>query len=201
MSMLMMECCVCYQERKKIKLYHPKYFHQLYPNKLGSKGRTVQSQINCDSPDYTKFPLFSEVVCEEGELRSGDILFIPGFYWHQVTSVESSISINIFFGDKGDSHYIEKLIKDRMEPFLYWLLNILEQNSDIFETELLPELEDIIRVFLKYQFKENSTDEQIQCIVSKILQHYHITDRPLFQGQKRRNPKRLKIRGLLFRDD
>jgi len=88
-----------------------------------------------------------------------------------------------------------------MEPFLYWLLNILEQNSDIVETEILPELEDIMRVFLKYQFKENSTDEQIQFIVERILQHYHITERPLFQGQKRKNPKRLKIRGLLFRDD
>jgi len=117
-----------------------------------------------------------------------------------VTSVESSISVNIFFGDHGESNYIAKLISSKWESFTYWLLNILEQNSDILTNDILPELHEIIRVFIKYQFKESATESQVECLVKKILEHYDLEELPPFSGTKRKNPKRLKIRGLLFRD-
>eukprot|EP01124_Arcella_intermedia_P003955 TRINITY_DN12237_c0_g1_i1.p1 TRINITY_DN12237_c0_g1~~TRINITY_DN12237_c0_g1_i1.p1 ORF type:complete len:192 (+),score=40.02 TRINITY_DN12237_c0_g1_i1:563-1138(+) len=185
---------------KKVKLFSPTYFKNLYPNDLGSLGRTVQSRVNLDNPDLVQFPNLKDVICEEGSLYPGDLLFIPGFYWHQVTSVESSISINIFYGDNGENNYIEKLISSRLEVFLYWLINILQQNEALLQKDVFPELHEIIKVFLKYQFKEDANDEQVGILVKHVMQHYNLTELPPFLGNKRKNPKRLKIRGLLFRD-
>ena len=56
----------------------------LYPNRLGSKGKTVQSGVHCDDPDLTAHPRFAEAKCEHTVLHPGEMLFIPAFYWHQV---------------------------------------------------------------------------------------------------------------------
>ena len=56
----------------------------LYPNPLGSHGKTIQSRVNCDSPDLEKFPKFSKAVCHHCVLKPGEMLFIPAFFWHQV---------------------------------------------------------------------------------------------------------------------
>jgi hypothetical protein len=37
----------------------------MYPNELGSLGRTIQSQVDCDNPNYEIFPKSKEVICEE----------------------------------------------------------------------------------------------------------------------------------------
>ena len=60
------------QGRKHVHLYgcDPE---PLYPNPLGSKGRTVQASVNCDKPDLESHPKFAEVqayccVLEPGEM-------------------------------------------------------------------------------------------------------------------------------------
>ena len=58
--------------RKRVRLYGCKV-KPLYPNPLGSKGRTIQSQVDCDNPDYQKFPLFKDSQCSEYILESGDM--------------------------------------------------------------------------------------------------------------------------------
>jgi len=45
----------------------------LYPNPKGTKGRTLQSQVDCDNPDLTKHPLFSTVTCHHCLLNQGDM--------------------------------------------------------------------------------------------------------------------------------
>ena len=57
----------------------------LYPNPLGSHGKTIQSRVNCDSPDLETFPNFSNARCQYCVLEPGEMLFIPAFVWHQVT--------------------------------------------------------------------------------------------------------------------
>ena len=37
-------------------------------------------------------------------------LFIPAFWWHQVTSVKETISINIFWGDAGVNDFLTKVM-------------------------------------------------------------------------------------------
>ena len=63
----------------------------MYPNALGSDGRTVQSTVDLELPfDALKheYPLFvkrcGESSALEVELQPGQALFIPAFWWHQV---------------------------------------------------------------------------------------------------------------------
>ena len=44
---------------KHVKLYPATDLENLYPNELGSKGKTIQSSINCSVPDLVKFPKFA----------------------------------------------------------------------------------------------------------------------------------------------
>ena len=45
----------------------------MYPNALGSKGRTIQAQVNCDNPDLEKFPLFKTATCYYCDLGPGEM--------------------------------------------------------------------------------------------------------------------------------
>ena len=51
--------------QKHVRLYPAKEINKMYPNPLGSKGKTIQSQVDCDDPDYKNFPDFNDVECIE----------------------------------------------------------------------------------------------------------------------------------------
>ena len=50
--------------RKHIRLYGSD-IENMYPNPLGSKGRTIQSQIDCNNPDLELYPSHANAVCHE----------------------------------------------------------------------------------------------------------------------------------------
>jgi hypothetical protein len=90
--------------------------------------------VDISNPDFAKYPLFADAIGEECTLEPGEMLFIPVFYWHQVTSLDNSISCNTFYGDPGDSNFLTKLMnpeKGRWGSFSYWILNIIEQNIQV----------------------------------------------------------------------
>jgi hypothetical protein len=114
----------------------------MYPNALGSDGRTVQSTVDQELPFAElkrQFPLFAERISSssgdtaalEVELRPGQALFIPAFWWHQVTSVEPSVSMNVFWGDQGTNVYTSKVVRLCSAALEHWLLNIVEQNRKV----------------------------------------------------------------------
>ncbi|EDO33170.1 predicted protein [Nematostella vectensis] len=185
--------------RKRVRLFGGR-LSPLYPNELGSKGRTIQSQVNCDKPDLDKFPEFVNAVMYEFPLSSCKMLFFPAFWWHQVTSLEMSISINMFFGDAGDNNYLTKIMSPPWaEGFHYWFLNIIEQNRETPSFHrLLSELPGAIRNFLITQWKEYATEEQVYELVQLAMKHCGIDKLPL-TDKTANNPKKLKIRGLLWR--
>ena len=74
-----------FNHRKQVRLFGID-LDSLYPNPLGSHGKTIQSRVNCDSPDLETFPKFSQAQCQYCVLEPGEMLFIPAFVWHQVTS-------------------------------------------------------------------------------------------------------------------
>ena len=89
------------QGRKQVRLFGLDCIDALYPNPLGSQGKTIQSQVNLDSPNLAKYENFSQTHCEHTILHPGEMLFIPAFYWHQVTALDTGISANMFYGDSG----------------------------------------------------------------------------------------------------
>lgn len=183
--------------KKKVYLYSYNHFFDLYPNPLGSKGRTIQSRINIAAPDENQFPNFKNAICEECDLVAGDILFIPSFYWHQVNS-EDAISINFFCGDNGENDFLQKMITTRWDPFMYWFDNILEQNRASLP-KIVSDFSKTLRQFFCSQFREQASEEQLQIIIKHALEKFSIDESSICPDPNRKHATRLKIRGLMWR--
>lgn len=68
----------------------------------GRGGRDVSSHrnyspIDVRSPDYTRHPRFARAIVYRADLRPGDILYIPCFWWHTVASHERNIALSMGF--------------------------------------------------------------------------------------------------------
>jgi len=58
--------------------------------------RARQSQIDFLNPDLNKFPTFTPVEGYEAILEPGDVLYIPNSWFHRVTAIDVSISMNVW---------------------------------------------------------------------------------------------------------
>jgi len=74
--------------RKKVTLIPSFQTHLVY-NHLG-----VYSEVDCEAPDYDRYPLFRKVFRQEVVLEPGEALFIPVGWWHHVRSLDVSISVS-----------------------------------------------------------------------------------------------------------
>lgn len=73
--------------RKRIKLVSPDQSHLVYNNV------SVYSDVDCDSPDLAKHPLFRAVDMQEVVLEPGEVLFLPVGWWHHVRALDVSITV------------------------------------------------------------------------------------------------------------
>ncbi|XP_072178522.1 tRNA wybutosine-synthesizing protein 5-like [Diadema setosum] len=191
---------VILQGSKKVRLYGCD-LQPLYPNPLGSRGRTIQAQVNCDNPDTSAFPEFTRVQCHECVLNAGEMLFIPAFWWHQVTSLEMTISVNFFFGDGGENEYLAKIMEPmRWQAFSHWLLNIVEQNRPFASFQrVLQDLPESLTSFLLKTWHERPSPEQLDRLVRLVLEHMDLEALPKGEPRTSKHPPVMKIRGLLWR--
>ena len=117
-----------------------------------------------------------------------------------MTSVEQTISVNMFFGNDGENAYVSKIMStQQMGCFEYWLLNIVQQNREKEQFQkVLQYLDDSLKNFLLKQWHEIPTDEQLQKLCHLIL-NYCGLDRMPEKVVRLNHPPPLKIRGLLWR--
>jgi hypothetical protein len=170
---------------KRVRLFSPSRnsLDVMCPNKLGSHGRTIQSQVDLDLPEdqlRERFPRFAnEAHGHEATLEAGDALFIPALWWHQITSVTECISVNVFWGDDGDSAFMSKVLVNCEETFLRWILNVVEQNRrcGVFPT-VLTHLDQALYFFLHNQWHERVTPEQLGVIKHRVFEHLRRTYAP-----------------------
>lgn len=54
--------------------------------------------VNPFEPNFKKFPKFKKARIFEGELKPGDVLFIPRGWYHYIYSPRQSISLNCWYG-------------------------------------------------------------------------------------------------------
>ena len=195
---------VMIQGRKQVRLFGYNHLHSLYPNPLGSYGKTIQSQVDLDNVDADKFPLFvndPELNCQYCTLQPGEMLFIPAFYWHQVSALDTGISVNMFYGDSGDHEFIKKISDPPYrEHFQYWFLNIVQQNRkcDSFH-RILGRLPEVIQHFFLKQWHETPTNDQVNQCVEMVLNYCQLNCLPEVQDSSK-FPPILKIRGLTHRN-
>ena len=91
---------------KRVKLYAPQDAKFLYPfpDNIGT------SQVDPYNPDLAAHPLFAQAQCYEAVIGPGDFLLIPKTWWHQLTSLDPSISINCFYGVKSSIFALLRVI-------------------------------------------------------------------------------------------
>lgn len=74
--------------RKRVILASPFQTPQLY-NHLH-----CYSRADLERPDLERFPLLAQVQALQADIEPGDLLFIPVGWWHQVRSLDLSITIS-----------------------------------------------------------------------------------------------------------
>jgi len=76
---------------KRFILFSPDQVNSLYPQS-GILGHA--SAVDPVQPDLKAFPRFAEAKPIEVTVKAGEVLFLPSFWWHHVTSLSVSISVN-----------------------------------------------------------------------------------------------------------
>lgn len=76
---------------KRFLLYSPDQAASLYP-KTGEEFHV--SAVDPRQPDLHAYPRFREATPAVVTVKAGEVLFLPSFWWHHVTSLSLSISIN-----------------------------------------------------------------------------------------------------------
>jgi hypothetical protein len=74
--------------RKQFWMVSPLQTHRVY-NDVG-----VYAEVDVRRPDYDQHPRFRQVQLYSFTVRAGDALFIPVGWWHQVESLDPSISLS-----------------------------------------------------------------------------------------------------------
>jgi hypothetical protein len=74
--------------RKLVRLIPPYEIDNIYND------RTCFSDIDLDDVDYVRFPQFRHVTVVQAVVDPGDFLLFPVGWWHQVRSLEISISLS-----------------------------------------------------------------------------------------------------------
>ena len=96
--------------RKRIVLFSPSDVLNLYL--IGDKSQV----LDIDKPDLNRYPLFSNAVRHECELNSGDVLFIPSLWFHNVLSLDFSVAVNVFWKHLSPKFYDSKDTYGNKDP-------------------------------------------------------------------------------------
>jgi len=82
--------------RKRIILIDRRHGRNVYRNGP-LHGAPNFCAVDAEDPDYARFPRFRQVESITVDLEPGEILYIPRLWWHQVRSLDLSISVNQWF--------------------------------------------------------------------------------------------------------
>jgi hypothetical protein len=80
---------------KQFTIFSPLDTANLYPFPLGAAAWN-NSCVDAYAPDVERYPRFSAAVPLTFEVKAGDLLFLPAYWWHQVRSVDVSVSVNFW---------------------------------------------------------------------------------------------------------
>jgi len=79
--------------RKRLVLFAPQDHAALYPSQKISHF----SRVDIERPDLEAFPDYASAQGYEVVLEAGDTLYLPPFWWHQVYSESTSVSVSVFW--------------------------------------------------------------------------------------------------------
>lgn len=84
---------------KKFIIFSPEDSAYLYP--YPSDAHMLHfSYVNANDPDFTRYPKYALTSPIVFELRAGDLLFLPAYWWHQVDGNGISVSVNTWISGR-----------------------------------------------------------------------------------------------------
>ncbi|MFO0807201.1 MAG: cupin-like domain-containing protein [Gemmataceae bacterium] len=100
--------------RKKFFIYSPAQSPVMYPT---ADRAYVSSVRDVEHPDLMRFPRFAEARPLTTILEPGDLLFVPGGWWHTTRMLSASISVSINTVNASNWRAFSRDICDEMRPF------------------------------------------------------------------------------------
>jgi oxalate decarboxylase/phosphoglucose isomerase-like protein (cupin superfamily) len=82
---------------KKIILYPPNQSSLLYRYPYISKFPNG-AKVDPEKPDYKRFPRFEKANAWVVDLKAGETLYIPSYWWHYLRNLDESIAVSFWWG-------------------------------------------------------------------------------------------------------
>jgi hypothetical protein len=79
-----------------VTLFSPAQEWRMYRHAPWSRLPQV-SRVDAEEPDLTRYPRFARARPLRCVVEPGELLYIPRFWWHQVRSLDFSISVNFWW--------------------------------------------------------------------------------------------------------
>jgi hypothetical protein len=112
--------------RKRFLLFNPDQFDLLYPGPLNTRSQHL-SRIDVKAPDLKRFPKAARAEYWEAVVEPGDLLFMPAFWWHQVSAPSLAVSVNYWW--RAD-------VRDCVSPAFFrqlYMNSVLEDVRGVFK--------------------------------------------------------------------
>jgi len=82
--------------RKRVTLFSPREEGRMYRHPPWSR-LPHMSRVDAENPDLARFPRFAAARPLRCVIEPGELLYIPRLWWHQVRSLEFSVSVNYWW--------------------------------------------------------------------------------------------------------
>jgi hypothetical protein len=82
--------------RKEVILFPSTQFDELYPRSAWDYMSNF-SRVDLETPDLSRYPLFSRATPMRAVLEPGTFIYIPIYWWHQFYTLEASLNVNFWW--------------------------------------------------------------------------------------------------------
>jgi Cupin-like domain len=106
--------------RKRIALFSPDDFENLYASPPGGAVPPHLSQVNIEAPDLARFPRLAHARRIDVTIEPGEALYIPAFWWHQVYSLDLAMSVNIWWAPEPEHYLVPAMRVGPVDEQIRW---------------------------------------------------------------------------------
>lgn len=124
---------------KQVMLFAPEELARMYPYPVDNLDRFNFSQVDVEAPDLDRFSRFAEALMWVGELREGDALLLPAYWFHSLAHSDG-VNVNLNFwwrsGERLDAVTAMRLRTGQMQ--------YLNEEKPPEKSDLLRRLDEIL---------------------------------------------------------
>ncbi len=120
--------------RKRFVMFPPEAFEALYPFGVDHPQARYSRMLDLTAPDFERYPKAKGLTGYEAVLEPGSMLFVPQYWWHNVFTDSTSVSINFLLNNDPRTNLNELLG--------YW-----ETLHQMFDETFPADMPPIMRVY------------------------------------------------------